>query len=189
MTHDMAASVSVRAIRAWGAVMVLGLAACGVASPARAQARKSQLASVTQQVANTKVEIVYRRPVARGRALFGALVPYGKVWTPSADSAARITFSTPVTVNGSALAAGTYSIWAIPDADSWTVIFNATGAVFHLSYPDGKDVLRVRATPARGDHVETLEFSFPMADADSALMQLRWGPTIVPLMIRSTGGG
>ena len=57
------------------------------------------------------------RPVARGRELFGALVPWGRIWTPSADSAARITLSTPIEVNGSRLAAGTYSIWTIPDSD------------------------------------------------------------------------
>ncbi len=165
---------------------VLAMTVC-FATAASAQTRKSQLAGVSQQVANTKIEIVYRRPVARGRALFGALVPYGKIWTPSADSAARITFSTPVTVNGSALAAGTYSIWAIPDSSSWTVIFNSAAVVFHMNYPTGNDVLRVKAAPVKGDHVETLQFSFPMADADSTQLELHWGPTIVPLMIRAPG--
>jgi len=57
--------------------------------------------------------------------------------------------------------------------------------VFHLRYPEGKDALRVRATPARGEHVETLAFVFPVVDADSAVLQLRWGTTVVPLTLRA----
>jgi hypothetical protein len=163
---------------------VAALCGCSRRSPAQSVA-KSQLGTVTQQVAGTHIEIIYRRPVARGRALFGALVPWGRIWTPSADSAARMTISAPITVNGSPLAAGTYGIWAIPDSASWTVIFSGTAAAFHLRYPDGHDVLRVRATPQHGDHVESLLFSFPMVDADSTILQLRWGTTIVPLSIRA----
>ena len=172
-----------RALHA-AAAMVLA-AVIGAASGARAQQAipKSQLGSVTQQIAGARVELLYRRPVARGRALFGALVPWGRIWTPSADSAARITFSAPVTVNGAALAAGTYSIWAIPDSTSWTVVFNGTAAAFHLRYPEGHDVLRVQATPQQGPHVETLMFAFPTVEGDSAIMHLHWGSTIVPLTI------
>ena len=150
---------------------------------------RSQLATVVQQLAGTRLEVTYRRPVARGRPLFGALVPWGHIWTPSADSAARITISAPVTVNGSPLAAGSYALWTIPDSTSWTVIFSETASVFHLRYPDGHDVLRVRAAPLHGEHVESLMFAFPLVDADSAVMQLRWGPTIVPLTIRAAAAG
>jgi len=46
-------------------------------------------------------------------------------------------------------------------------------------------VLRVKAAPVSGPHVETLMFSFPVADADSARLELRWGTTVVPLSIRA----
>ncbi len=139
-----------------------------------------------QQVATTKIELTYRRPVARGRALFGELVKWGKIWTPSADSAARISISTPITINGSMLSAGTYSMWAIPDSASWTIIFNRQAVAFHLSYPQGMDILRIQATPQpAGDHAESLMFAFPMVDADSATLQLHWGKTIIPMSIRS----
>lgn len=156
------------------------------ASAARAQVPRSQLGEVSQLIAGTRVDITYRRPVAHGRELFGALVPWDHVWTPSADSAARITLSSPIEINGSRLAAGTYSIWAIPDSIAWTLVFNSVAAVFHLRYPTGHAVLRVRARPSRGDHVETLMFAFPMVDADSARLELRWGTTVVPLSIRAT---
>ena len=160
----------------------LGVTVMPAQSPATP---KSQLGIVSQLISGTRVEVLYRRPVARGRALFGALVPWGRIWTPSADSAARITLSAPVDINGSTLAAGSYSIWTIPDSTSWTIIFNRTAAAFHLRYPSGQDVLRVTAVPSRGEQVETLMWEFPLVDADSAILQLRWGATVVPLRLRS----
>lgn len=159
-----------------------------LASAAWAQTNlASQLGGVSQSIAGTRVEVVYRRPVARGRTLFGALVPWNRIWTPSADSAARITLSQAVEINGAKLAAGTYGIWTIPDSASWTVIFTSEAAAFHRVYPEGRDVLRVHASPTRGEHVETLMFAFPFVDADSARLELRWGTTVVPLLIRAAG--
>jgi hypothetical protein len=158
-----------------------------VASTACAQEpnRKSQLGVVMQWIAGTKVEITYRRPVARGRELFGALVPFGRMWTPSADSAARLSTSGPLRINGGTLPAGTYSMWAIPDSASWTLVFNSSANRFHLAVPSDGEVLRVQAKPIRGEHVETLMFAFPMTDADSARLELRWGTTVVPFLIRT----
>jgi hypothetical protein len=147
--------------------------------------RPSQAAAVMQWVANTKIDISYHRPVARGRELFGKLVPFDKVWSPSADSAAVFTISTPITVNGSALAAGTYTIWTIPSASEWTVMFSSVHPVHHMFYPEGKDALRVKAVPRSGDHLESLTIYFPMVDADSAEMVIHWGKIVVPLTIRS----
>jgi hypothetical protein len=163
-------------------VLIIGGA---TATAAQVPIPKSQLAVVTQWVAGTKIEITYRRPVARGRALFGALVPYGTVWTPSADTAARIAISAPITINGSQLNAGSYSIWAIPGETSWSIKFNSVSNVFHLAYPAGRDVMEVKSTPAHGPHVETLEFAFPMTDADSARLELHWGTTVIPLSIKA----
>jgi hypothetical protein len=147
--------------------------------------RASQLGTVSQMVGTTRIEVVYRRPVARGRTLFGSLVPWGRVWSPSADTAALFTASTPIRVNGEALNAGTYSLFAIPNEGGWTIIFSAAHPLFHMNYPDGRDALRVNATPRTRDHLETLAFYFPMVDADSAELVLHWGKTVVPLAIRS----
>jgi hypothetical protein len=167
------------ASRLLGAALVVALPTIAAAQP------RSQLGVVTQSVAGARIEIVYRRPVARGRSLFGFLVPWGQIWTPSADTAARFTTSAPLEINGAKLAAGSYSVWAIPDSTSWTLIFNSINQVFHLRYPQGHDVLRVTATPTRGEFVETLMFAFPMADADSARLELRWGTTVVPFAIHA----
>jgi hypothetical protein len=166
------------------AVVLAALCAAGWQPPAD-RPRPSQHGSVSQHVADTVITIEYNRPVARGRALFGSLVPWGAIWSPSADTAATFSVSTPVRVNGEQLAAGTYSLWAIPQPDTWTLIFSTAHPTFHLAYPEGRDALRVRAASRSGEHMETLAFYFPLVDADSAVLNLHWGKTVVPLSIRS----
>ena len=147
-------------------------------------ARQSQPATVTQMLGGTKVTIVYNRPSARGRQLFGGVVAWGRVWDPGADEATTIAFSKDVLVAGQPLAAGTYSLWAIPQPDVWTVIFSRAAPVFHVPYPgEGHDALRLKLKPERGPFVETLAFYFPAVEAERALLHLHWGETIVPIPI------
>lgn len=158
--------------------------ALGATAATGAQApKKSQHGAVIQTVGATRIEIVYNRPVARGRALFGALVPWGKVWHPGADTATTIAFSTAVQVNGKPLAAGTYSLWAIPEPELWTVIFSRAQPVWHIPYPEGRDVLRIRVPARQGSHMETLAFYFPVVEGERAVLHLHWGTTVVPLSI------
>ena len=164
------------------------LIACAIAITSAAEAQsipRSQLAGVSQNLAGAQIAIEYRRPSARGRELFGALVPWDRIWSPSADTAARFTTSLPLEVNGTALAAGAYSIWAIPNAKEWTLIFSSEPTVFHTRYPDGRDALRVKSVPEPAEHLETLSFYFAAADADTAMLRLHWGKTAVPLRIRT----
>ncbi len=170
---------------ALGALIVTaGLTAVAFHSRGWAQApRPSQHGSVSQQIANTTITIEYNRPVARGRPLFGSLVPYGRVWCPGADNCTTIQLSTDVNVNGQALGRGTYSIWVEPDETRWTVIFNSAHPVFHTRYPPDKDVLRLQVTPRQGSHMETLAFYFPVADGNHAELVLHWGTVIVPVSI------
>jgi hypothetical protein len=168
------------------AAAIAGLLLLGTAGPMIGQPiRRSQLATLSQMVGPTRIKIVYRRPVARGRELFGALVRYGRVWSPSADTAAVFSTTTALDVEGARLAAGRYSIWAIPDREAWTIIFSSAQPVFHLRYNQDRDVLRVRVQPRAGDLMETLAFYFPMVDGDSASLVLHWGRTVVPVKIKS----
>lgn len=148
---------------------------------------KSQGARLEQRVGPVRVTVEYRRPVARGRQLFGGIVPYGKEWNPGADAASTIRFSGDVLVEGQPVPGGSYSIWAIPDPERWTFILSRSANVFHEPYPAGNDALRVSLTPETGPHMETLGFYFPMVDADSAILHLHWGETVVPLRVRAAG--
>ena len=148
--------------------------------------RKSQLATVSQMIGTARVDIVYRRPVARGRELFGELVPYGKLWSPSADSATILSTTKDLLVTGSKLPAGRYSVWAIPGKEMWTVVFSLVTPAFHLRYTAGKDVLRVRVRSRVGNQMESLGYYFPMVDADSAVLAMHWGNTVVPMSIKAS---
>ena len=137
-----------------------------------------------QQIAGTKITINDNRPVARGRELFGKLVPYGTIWNPGADDATSITISTPITVNGQKLAAGAYTIWANPGPDEWTWIFSKAYPVFHIPYPgEAKDALRLKLKPRAASHMETLAFYFSVADGKKAELVLHWGTVAVPVEI------
>jgi hypothetical protein len=176
-------TAGVKVTRIWYVLSLLS--ALTAASCGAQEIRRSQLASVSQMVGPTRIEIIYRRPVARGRDLFGTLVPYGRVWSPSADTAAIFSTTTALDINGSRLPAGRYSMWMLPARDAWTVIFSSAQPVFHLRYSADHDVLRLRVTPHAGDHMETLAFIFPMVDADSAELDLHWGKTVVPVKIHA----
>ncbi|MDE0827711.1 MAG: DUF2911 domain-containing protein [Vicinamibacterales bacterium] len=146
--------------------------------------QKSQSAAVFQRVANTDIEVVYDRPVARGRELFGGIVAFDEVWNPGANDATAISFSRDVTVNGEPVAAGRYSLWASPGASDWTVIFSTAADVYHTPYPgEEHDALRLQITPRRGNHVESLAYYFPMVEGKETELRLHWGETIVPMLI------
>ena len=158
------------------------------AVPARSQGFPfSQRGSVTQMVAFTEISIFYGRPVARGRALFGTLVPWDSVWHPGADSATRIKFNRDVLIEGQPLRAGEYSLWLIPREHApWTVIFSRAAHVFHKPYPGARfDVLRVDVTPEQVSHVDSFAIYFPMVLRDETVLRLHWGTTAVPVRIKA----
>lgn len=150
---------------------------------AQTKVRLSQRGSVAQHVADTVITLEYSRPVARGRELFGKLVPWGKIWCPGADNATTIEVSTGIRIDGQDLPAGKYSIWAEPQPERWTVIFNRDHAVWHTRYPEGRDALRLQIATRPGEHMETLAFYFPVVDGRKAELVLHWGKTVVPMAI------
>jgi hypothetical protein len=146
---------------------------------------KSQPAIVGQRIANTELMITYSRPVARGRVLFGGIVPYDQVWNPGADQATAIAITRDVQINAHPLPAGKYSLWMIPRAADWTVIFSKAADVYHTPYPgEGQDALRFDVRPETGPPAETLTFEFPVVEGKDAELEFRWGTVAVPLKIQ-----
>lgn len=147
----------------------------------------SQRQTISQNVALTTVTVSYGRPVARGRVIWGQLVPWDSVWHPGADSATRIVFDHDVQVEGHALKAGEYSLWLVPrEHKPWTVVFSRAVHVFHKPYPgESEDVLRVDVTPEAASHMETLAIEFPVVLREDAMMRIHWGTTAVPIRIKA----
>jgi hypothetical protein len=161
------------------------------ATPVTAQGYPfSQRGSVTQNVALTTISIEYGRPVARGRELFGQLVPWDSIWHPGADSATRITFDHDVLIEGKPLPAGEYSLWLIPrERAAWTVILSRAAHTFHKPYPGAEfEALRVDVTPQAASHMESFAIYFPVVLRDEATLRLHWGMTVVPIRLKAPYG-
>src|SRR5438132_9090312 len=115
----------------------------------------SQAAQVKQRVGVTDITITYHRPVVNGRKIWGGLVPTGQVWRAGANENTTIEFSTPISVEGKALPAGTYGLHMIPNADTWTVIFSKMAVAWgSYSYNQTEDALRVEVKPRTLNEME-----------------------------------
>lgn len=160
------------------------------ALPAQAQERSSTLprvspnASVSQTVGITEVRVTYGRPAVRDRTIFGDLVAYGEVWRTGANEATTISFSTPVSVEGEEVDAGTYGLFTIPGEDTWTVILNDVAEQWGAyNYDASQDVLRVEVTPTSAPMHEQMTIGFTDVTDTSATLTLTWAETRVPVSL------
>lgn len=130
--------------------------------------------------------ITYSRTAKKDREIFGKLVPYGKVWRIGANEAPEIKLVQNVSIGGKILKAGTYSVFAIPTENDWTVIFNTDLDVWGAySYDETKDVLRVKASSKKVDEtIENLSIQFTKSGEKEAILQLGWDKTVVELPIK-----
>ncbi|MDH3403550.1 MAG: DUF2911 domain-containing protein [Acidobacteriota bacterium] len=132
--------------------------------------RKSKNGKTAGTIDEVEVTVEYGRPNVKDREIWGALVPYGKVWRTGADEATAITFGADVLVEGQALAAGTYGLFTIPGESEWTFIFNNVAEQWGaFDYSDAEDALRVDVTPQASEHVEAMDFAI-----EGSSVVLRW---------------
>src|SRR5262249_6371170 len=89
------------------------------------QAKPSPPASASYDLGGCKsVKTDYSSPRMKGRKIFGGLVPFGEVWRLGANEATTFVTSADVTVGGKAVPAGSYTLFAVPNADKWSLIIN-----------------------------------------------------------------
>lgn len=145
----------------------------------------SPACTIKQRVGLTDIEVVYSRPGVKGREIFDGLVPYGQVWRTGANAATKLTFSTPVKLNGTDIPAGTYALFTIPGQDDWTIIINKGAAQWGaFQYDEKADVARFKATPVQmAEQIETFTIEFNRIRDESAVMDLIWDHTVVPIHI------
>ena len=140
--------------------------------------RLSPLEIVTVKYESTYIKVTYGRPHKKGRAIFGDLVPYGKVWRTGANEATEITLTQDVMINKKKLKAGTYTIFTIPEKDSWKVIFNADlGQWGSYNYNADKNVLEIKAEVSEIETVyEPFTIEFQLQDDKTNLLMM-WDKT------------
>lgn len=145
--------------------------------------RTSPKSTITQDVGDTKVEIVYHRPNMKGRSVFGELVPYGQVWRTGANNATVFEVTNDVMINGKKLPAGKYSLYTIPGEDEWTIIFNKTWDQWGTVYKEEEDALRVTAKPMLSDPKETMSFLIEDVADNTANVIIAWDKVRVPFKV------
>ncbi len=160
-----------------------------LAAPVLASAQKlpqpSPLGKVEQVVGLTTFKIEYSRPSAKGRVVFGDLVPFGEVWRTGANQCTTIEFDTPIVFGGEKVPAGKYSLFTTPGKEVWVVMLNKNTELWGVDErkPE-EDVLSVKVFPKPvTEPVETLTFSFTLGDRDDAILNLNWADVWVPITI------
>lgn len=165
-------------------LILLGITGCEQSEEEKPQIRVSPKAEVMQTVGLTEVKIDYGRPGVKGRVIWGELVPYDKVWRAGANEATKFTFSSDVLINGNPLKAGSYSFFAIPGTDEWTLIFNKVADQWGaFEYNESEDALRIKVTPVQNDFQEWLTFSITRVSDTTAEIKLEWENLKVPFQL------
>ena len=143
-------------------------------------------AEVEQIVGLTKVDVAYSRPGVKGRKIFGDLVPFGEIWRLGANKCTTIEIDGPIKLEGQALAAGKYSVFATPNADAWEIIINRNTELWGADErkPE-EDVLTLKVPVQKSELTETLTIDFQDVKDDKARMDICWENTLVSLRIEA----
>jgi hypothetical protein len=110
--------------------ILIGLAVLAVVLFVGYQILSSQTKKASPEVKQSynvgiaKVDLFYCSPSKKGREIFGGLLKFGEVWRTGANESTTFETSKNIKVGDKSLPAGKYSIWTIPQKDSWTIIFN-----------------------------------------------------------------
>jgi Protein of unknown function (DUF2911) len=136
--------------------------------------RVSPLDVASYRYKDAYAKVMYGRPAKKNREIFGKLVPYGQVWRTGANEATEITFSRDVLIAGKAIPAGTYSLFTIPQQNTWTIILNKDlGQWGAYNYNIKQDVARwdfpVKKLSGKSVEVFTIQFENKNNMADLAM--------------------
>ncbi len=149
--------------------------------------KASPAATLTQEVGFTTIKVDYSRPAARGRKIFGDLVPYGRIWRVGANESTKISIDTEVEVLGNKLPKGTYALYAFPDEDEWEIVFHKNTTHWgdgRKKYNSEEDAFRVSVKPQElPGYQENFLIAFDSISHNSAALILHWAKTKVSIPI------
>ena len=148
----------------------------------------SPFATTSLYIGASEMRVHYFRLGVKGREIWGALVPYDRLWRTGANEAPTITFSHDVTIEGRPLAAGTYTLLTIPGRTEWTLVFNRVPWQFGLvSYDPAFDALRVAVPAGPAGMREWFEIAAEPAGPADALVTLGWERIAVSFRVALAG--
>jgi Protein of unknown function (DUF2911) len=128
--------------------------------------------------------VVYSRPQKNDRVIFGELVEYGKVWRLGANEATEIEFYKEVKIGGKKVAKGRYTLYALVNKNSWTMIVNKETDVWGaFKYDSKKDIVRTDVPVVANTEVaEAVAMAFEKTTAGMNLI-IAWDDVKVVLPI------
>ena len=139
-----------------------------------------------QKIGFTTISITYDRPIARGRIIFGDLVPYKTLWRTGAGNCTKIKFDTEVVINNKIVSAGEYALFTIPDKSEWTIILNSDASLYGTGgYDINKEVVRFKTKAKTTDrYYESLTIDIDIKDVDADI-NISWEKTSVAFRIKT----
>jgi hypothetical protein len=157
-----------------------GAFAQGIKTPA-----PSPTQTLKQDFALSSIEVTYSRPAAKGRKIFGDLVPFGKLWRTGANAATKVTFGEDVKVGGMPVKAGSYAIYSVPTANEWEIIINKGANNSGLTgYKTEDDVARFKVPSMQLPMmIENFTIILGNLTASSADIQILWENTAVQIPV------
>jgi hypothetical protein len=139
--------------------------------------------TITQDFALSSIEINYSRPSAKGRTIFGGLVPFGEKWRTGANGPTTISFGQDVTVGGKAVKAGKYTVITIPGKSSWDVMLCKNNmSVFDFKEENVIVTFSASSMTLPFD-IETFTIMTGDLTANSANISMMWGNQIAMIPV------
>ena len=142
---------------------------------------------MSQQIGLTEINVEYARPSAKGRTVFGDLVPFDKIWRTGANASTKIALLEDGKIGGNDIQAGTYALYTIPGQEAWTVIIHSNIKMRSLAgdvYKQADDVFRFQVQPkTSSEYVETFTIQFTDLTASTVNLQLAWEHTLIKIPI------
>jgi hypothetical protein len=166
-------------------LFAIGLSTLSTLAQGDKASRPSPPATASGKIGDANVTINYSSPSVKGRTIWGDLVPYGKVWRAGANEATLFETDKEVKVEGKALPAGKYTLFAIPGEKEWQFIFNSQTGQWGIkrggdaNLDRANDVLTVSAKPTQSSMNERLVY-----DVTKSGFVLKWGNLEVPVAIK-----
>jgi hypothetical protein len=148
--------------------------------------RPSPLDSLDVRLGDATAKLCYGRPSARGRTILGVQDPFGSPWRMGANEPTTLHLPFPASLGGIHLQPGSYSLYAIPEVGSWTIVVN--GNTNRWGIPINPDVRRsdvgnfTVTTSELAQHVETLTFRFE-GNGVSGVLVFEWERTTFSIPI------
>ena len=147
----------------------------------------SPATNVQQTIGLTDITLEYARPSVRNRVVFGNLVPFNKIWRTGANENSIISFSTSVKIGDTDVPAGKYSIYTIPNENSWEFILYSDYNNWGLpsDWDENKVVVRQKFTPIKLENkIESFKFALDDLTNNSFTLGITWGYFYLPVEIK-----